>query len=60
MIIDATTELSDELESGEKLLWSGRPRQAIVFRSSDIFLIPFSLLWGGFAIFWEAAALYAT
>jgi len=47
--------IQKELNSGEKLLWSGRPKQGIVFRAADAFMIPFSLLWCGFAIFWEVS-----
>lgn len=50
-------ELRPHLDGDEKLLWTGRPKQGIVFRSSDIFLIPFTLFWGGFAFFWEGAVL---
>lgn len=46
-----------ELEPREKLLWSGRPKQGFIFRGADAFMIPFSLLWCGFAIFWEIAVL---
>src|SRR6266849_6180659 len=53
----ATTALRRELGANEALLWSGQPRQGIVVRGYDIFLIPFSLLWGGFLIFFEYSIL---
>lgn len=44
----------DDLLQGEKILWVGQPDSNIFFSSADIFMIPFSLLWACFAIFWEA------
>jgi hypothetical protein len=44
------------LGTGEQLLWSGRPPKGIMFRASDLIMIPFSLLWAGFACLWTLAA----
>lgn len=41
----------------QDLVWTGRPPTGIRFRRADIYLIPFSLMWAGFAIFWESAVL---
>ena len=61
MIDPAATEvITKELSARERLIWAGTPQQGIIFRSSDAFLIPFSLLWCGFAVFWEAGVLKTT
>lgn len=57
MKYDAQIIIQQELDSSERLLWAGRPKQGVIFRGYDIFMVPFSLLWGGFAIFWEIMAL---
>ena len=53
MDFDARSAIENDLAPQERLLWAGRPRQGMIVRAADGFLIPFSLMWGGFAIFWE-------
>ena len=42
------------LLSGERLLWTGRPKQGLMFQPADIFIVPFSFVWasGASTIFW--------
>lgn len=54
---DFRSELQKYLESGERLVWTGQPRKGIVFRPFDVFMIPFSALWLGFAVFWTYTAM---
>ena len=54
---DPARQLAAYLRPGEQLLWSGRPDPGVRFTPADAFLVPFSVMWGGFALFWEGGVL---
>ena len=56
MSYSADTAVLSELRPGERLLWSGRPDARALFIPADGFLIPFGLLFLGFAVFWTTQA----
>lgn len=58
------TEYNDEysfshpyITPGEAVLWKGKPEKGHLFTSQDVFMIPFSIMWCGFALFWEGTVL---
>jgi hypothetical protein len=57
MVPETNMLVQAELNLNEHLLWVGQPRRGIVLRATDALMIPFSILWGGFAIFWEISAI---
>ena len=42
---------------GEAVLWRGKPGKGHLLTGQDVLMIPFSILWCGFAIFWEGSVL---
>ncbi len=48
----------NDLLKGEVILWEGRPTPSINFNRKDLFLIPFSIVWGSFAFYWEGLVVW--
>ena len=58
------TEMNDDfsfarpyLAPGETILWRGRPEKGHLLGPQDWFMIPFSIFWCGFAVFWEISVI---
>jgi hypothetical protein len=51
--MDPAVQLRAALRPGEQLLWGGRPDPRVWFTPADAFLVPFSVLWCAFVVFWE-------
>jgi hypothetical protein len=49
--------IEQQLGRGERLLWSGQPRGGVRFHLADVVMIPFSLMWCGFAVVWETVVI---
>ncbi|MBR4880343.1 MAG: hypothetical protein IKU19_00310 [Clostridia bacterium] len=45
------------LVNDEYILWRGKPEAGNIFTSQDLFMIPFSILWCGFAVFWFVSSI---
>lgn len=56
MEADARRQLAPYVLPNETLLWTGRPDPAKHLTPKDVWLVPFSLFWSGFSIFWVVAA----
>jgi len=55
----AESDFQGRLLPGERIQWTGMPPSGILLTPADAMRIPFSLLWGGFAVFWEWSVLHS-
>lgn len=56
-VADQLMALQAQLRDNEQLLWHGVPDTRVWFAPADAYLIPFSIAWCAFAIFWESSVI---
>lgn len=44
-IVQLESAFSNYLDKDEKILWIGQPKQGFVFKSTDLFILPFLSIW---------------
>ena len=50
-------QIKNQLTPDEKIIWEGKPdKKSFLFMGPSWFIIPFTFLWFGFALFWEITA----
>jgi hypothetical protein len=57
--VNENSAFQGKLLPGERILWAGRPRAGLMLTGRDLFLIPFSIAWCAFAVFWTVIAASA-
>lgn len=45
------------MTDGEYILWKGRPEKGNLFTGQEVVMLPFSLLWLAFSVYWEMTAI---
>lgn len=48
------------ISDNEYILWEGAPEKGLTFTSRDLVMIPFSIFWLAFALFWEFSVITST
>lgn len=49
--------LKGMIQKDESVLWTGSPEPGLHLQQGDAFMIPFSIFWCGFVLFWELGVL---
>lgn len=45
------------MTDGEYILWKGRPEKGNIFTGQEVVMLPFSVIWLAFSVYWEMTAL---